>query len=87
MSKDDDDFDNRVGYVDEFLHSLFAVVGACLEEGDDAEVSVNGIRIITFKVGRQGEEENNILPEEQIEEYDTTNVFDLSKWKPTGEKN
>jgi len=80
LSKDDDDMEDRVRHVDEFLHSLFSVIGACLDEGDDAEVTVNGIRIMTFLA-------SPIEQVEEIEQHGSENVFDLAHWRPTGEKN
>ena len=74
--------DDEQMFLDDFVHNLFAIIGACLEEGDDAEVTVNGMSVITFRVAPEEEEEEVI--EEEVEQG---NIVELANWKPTGEEN
>jgi len=88
---DDDVKDERISYVDDFLHSLFNIIGACMQEGDDATVSVNGMPIMTFKAtpfeDALDEAFGGDIPEEKIEQFGDTEVFNLADWRPKGDKN
>ena len=43
-----DNPDDRQQYVDRFIAHLFSAIGECMRQGDEAEVSVNGVPITTF---------------------------------------